>query len=265
MGDCMKYVVINYVGKCQSPPGEDRKEVWFYRCFKKFFELLKKLRFFKQFELYRQCSQLQIERSDRQVAGISIIYLTICAYPRELEKLPEKRIQEKVLCALTLVPEKMIGQQDADMRLSLLYVHPALISYVPEVLQKSDEEDEVYINLMQAYLMQACTTSDLDRRHAKLLFLDDGKGPVDMYMKALSKDWNYVAVYSKRHEQWEDCYRQLYEEEGLMVECCSAKAQCKGDVVIDLSESPKKLQHMYPAGSLVLNRWGILGSSLKRV
>lgn len=256
----MQYVVINYIGRCQAPLGEDREEAGFDRYFGKFYELLKKSQIFKHFELNKQCQELQIERSNRQIKGISMVYLTICAYPKELEKLPKKKIQAKVLHTLMPVPENEAGRLDADTdtRLSLLYVHPSLASYVPEALNKCDEEDEVYIKLMQAYLLQACTDAGLDRKNAKILFLDDGASPVDMYMKVLLKDWNYVAVYSKRHERWEDCYRQLYEEEGLMVECCSTRAQCEGDVVVDLSKSPKNLQHMYPKGSLVLNRWGIL-------
>lgn len=272
----MKYVVLDYVGGFQNTlkksrdkgektadgPVKAKIQALLYS-FAKFSELLNKTRIFKQFQLYKQFTQLQVQRKDFQFEGVSMIYLTIYAYPKELEKFPEKRVQEKVLQTLTLVSKREIEQQNADAQLFLLYVHPSLTAYVPKALPECENADEVYINLMQTHLMEVCTTQDIDKKTARMLFLDDGSSPLDAYMKALSKDWNYVSVYSKCHERWEECYRQLYEEEGLMVECCFTREQCQGDVVIDASKYPKNMQHIYPEGSLVLNRRGILKQKMK--
>lgn len=210
------------------------------------YELLKYLR------MYKQLKQLKIERQDVQYDGYSVIRIVVHGYLGELKLFPRDLIRKRIWEMLTFVPQQFVC--DENKQIYAFQTLDGMEEYVPDNLPWTGESDELYLDLLQKIIAGLCEADKIHKVEDKLIFVDDGSRDVDCFLKVLCRDWNYVAVYSKRHEQLENAYACIYEKEGLIVECLDKMPQeQQGGVVIDLTGSWNGLHRVYPENSLVLD------------
>lgn len=225
----------------------------------------------RRFEKQKSYDFLQLERKEITWQDRKIIYLIVPLYPKNLSELPIMEIQKQILCSLYGFPEKervffrKLGKNIFSQKkprsvmledeFYLLEVQKKLEDCVPNEIPRCEDQAEIYKNVFQEAIENLSKYGYIQRRSARLLFLDDGSREAKPYIQSLSKDWNYVSVYSNRHKELEELYQNLYEEEGLMIECIGPerKELCRGEVVIDLTKEWKGIHRIYPEGSHVLD------------
>lgn len=234
----MKYVILDYVNP--------NRKVFSVKKGKKY-ELLKHLR------MYRQLKQLKVERQDIDCGEYAIIRIVIHAYLGELKLFPKELIKKKIWETLTLVPEAFV-QNEGYQGLYMFQAADGLKEYVPDKIIWTRESDDLCLDFFQKMLEFMCERDYVDKSKEKLILLDDGTRDIRLFLGKLCKDWNYVCVYSKRHEELEEEYAHLYKEAGLMVECwyeCPHNAV--GGVVVDLTGCWNGVHRIYPKDSKVLD------------
>lgn len=271
----MRYMILDY--EPNSVPVVKKHELH------KIFKILEKSRIYKKYQLYQQHKQLFVKKEEFRWDERKLIYVSVLLPPKELQRFSMDEVEEVILQSITVdetrTSENKRCKQFQEYKLfkqykknkqykqfrqyeqfrqeeiCLLAVKKELERYVSSQFSWCADVDEVYINLLQQQIEVLCKSKNISRKSARLLFLDDGTYNIEEYMKCLTKDWNYVSVFSNRHEELEELYRYLYEEEGLMVECMG-REMChsgQGDMVIDLMGSYKGIHRIYAESAYVLD------------
>lgn len=191
-------------------------------------------------------------RRDVVYKEVELVYITLGVVPGDVNQRKPKQMRKKIRAAI------------GDTRVRVLDVLPELEQLIPEELLWCEDRDEVYLPFVREQVEMWKNAS------AKLIFLDDGTKNVEYYLNGLVQDWNYVTVCSGRHRQLENCYRNIYRTEGLMIQCenlvagvrergsenlttgspGTADRRC---VVVDLTGNWKGIHHIYKDGAVVVD------------
>ncbi|MCI8373144.1 MAG: hypothetical protein HFI75_12295 [Lachnospiraceae bacterium] len=252
----MKYLILDYSRSKEVTPLKSVGRKYVSGIFNsRLGNYFKGTRIYKEYEQNRKCRQLFPQRAEFAWEELEFICITLPMSPEKLGSLPEKGVQRRILESLDMLPEKRGGQISVPDGLCLLEAQKGLEEYIPPGIFLCEDKDEVYIKILNEYISHLTDYGYVYKRNARLLFLDDGSHQADVYIQKLVKDWNYVSVFSSRHEHFEKLYQKLYEEEGLMIECAGPEMEgrCSGDIVIDLTAGWKGLQYRYPIGAYVLD------------
>lgn len=204
-------------------------------------EPVKKTKLFKKFKLYMQYRQFIPKHTELKCGETEMIYVNLSESTDQKENgYILKRVQKWLM-------------EQGDYR--ILAAQKGLADCIPRDAEWTEDPDEVYIRLLRHYMDRLLVEGCISRKNARLLFVDDGTRDIRRYITELSGDWNYMTVCSERHDELEELYRRLYEEDGLMVSCLAFRpdANPQGDLVIDLTGSWKGIHRIYPPEAYVLD------------
>lgn len=194
-----------------------------------------------------------VYRRDVACKGVELVYITLGVVPGDVNQRKPKQMRKKIRAAI------------GDTRVRVLDVLPELVQLVPEELLWCEDKDEVYLPFVREQVEMWKNAT------AKLILLDDGTKNVEYYLNGLVQDWNYVTVCSGRHGQLENCYRNIYRTEGLMIQCekletgvrehgdrenlvaVSLTTEDRRCVMVDLTGNWKGIHHIYKDGAVVVD------------
>lgn len=216
--------------------------------------------------MHRRRDDVMVYRKNVVHKEVELVYIILGVVPGDVNQQKPKQIRRKIRAAI------------GDTKVRVLDVLPGLEQLVPEELLWCEDKDEVYLPFVREQVEMWKNAS------AKLILLDDGTKNVEYYLNGLVQDWNYVTVCSGRHPQLENCYRNIYQTEGLMIQCenlatgvrehgdcenLAAGVRKPGDrenlttgspgtadrrcVMVDLTGNWKGIHHIYKDGAVVVD------------
>lgn len=238
----MDYLVLGYADKKVGCTRRNSSSC--LECMNKLCELLKHTRLFRKYELYIQYRQFVPQKMEVEYETGRILYVNLPDNMRIFSEMSARRMEK---FRERYLPEKGMYK--------VLAVQQGLEPFLPDDAKWAEDVEEFYIILVKNYMNQLLEKQCIHPGKARMLIIDDGTKDVVRYVRELTGSWNYVTVCSNRHEQLDEIYRELYEEDGLMVSCLalSPNADPNGDLVIDLTASWKGLHRIYPENAYVLD------------